>query len=213
MNNVEIIKQAVSTYDLLDMLGIELYKDKIICPFHNDNNPSMWVYDDHFHCFSCGEHHDVISFAQKYLNINFKDAIQMLIDKKNIHINSNDTATFKYYQEVKEIRKDIRINEEASVEYCKQMIDLYNDYLDINHQYGHLHEEYNQNRNENERIWMLLSVQKHIAIIKYAEFFKMLEEKLKDNWDLPNYSNIVKKIKNSKMFTNELKQLISKTEF
>ena len=213
MNNVEIIKEAVSTYDLLDMLGIELYKDKIICPFHNDNSPSMWVYDDHFHCFSCGNHHDVISFTKKYLNLNFKETIQMLASKKNINITLSDTSSFKYYQELKEIRRYIRLTEEASVEYCKQMIDIYNDYLDMNKQYGYLDEEYNQNRSENENVWMQLSVQKHIAIIHYAEFFKMLEEILKNNWELPNFNEILKKNINTKLFSNELKQLINITEF
>ena len=211
MNNVEIIKEAVSTYDLLDMLGIELYKDKIICPFHNDNNPSMWVYDDHFHCFSCGEHHDVISFTKKYLNLNFKETIQMLAGKKNINITLSDTSSFKYYQELKEIRRYIRFTEEASVEYCKQMIELYNDYLDINKEYGYLDTEYEQNRNENEIVYMNLCRHKHIAIVYYAEFFTMLEEKLKNSWEIPNYQEIFSNIYNNKIFANEVKQLINQT--
>jgi hypothetical protein len=33
---------------------------KILCPFHDDHNPSLQIYSDgHFHCFSCGAHGDV----------------------------------------------------------------------------------------------------------------------------------------------------------
>ena len=207
MNNVEIIKQAVSTYDLLDMLGIELYKDKIICPFHNDNSPSMWVYDDHFHCFSCGEHHDVISFTKKYLNLNFKETIQMLANKKNINITLSNTSSFKYYQELKEIQRHIRLTEEASVEYCKQLINYYNDYLDTNKQFGHLLDEYEQNREQNEVIWEALSRHKHLAVIYYAEFFHMLENKMKEFWEVPNFDDILRKTINNKALANDIRLL------
>lgn len=29
---------------------------KILCPYHEDTNPSMEVYDDYSHCFVCGAH-------------------------------------------------------------------------------------------------------------------------------------------------------------
>lgn len=29
------------------------------CLFHEDRNPSMKLYDDHFYCFGCGKHGDV----------------------------------------------------------------------------------------------------------------------------------------------------------
>jgi hypothetical protein len=33
---------------------------KILCPFHDDHNPSLQIYSDgHYHCFSCGAHGDV----------------------------------------------------------------------------------------------------------------------------------------------------------
>lgn len=208
MNITELIKQSISAHELMDMLGIEVIRNKIQCPFHDDNSPSMWVYNDHFHCFSCGEHHDVISFTQKYLNLSFKDVIQLIASKKNISIPLNDGSALKHYKEHKDIRRYIRLTEEASVEYCKQMIDNYNEYLDTNKQYGYLIDEYEQNREQNETVWMNLSIHKHIAVIYYAEFFKMLEETLKNNWELPNYNDILKKIKNTKAFVNELKQLI-----
>jgi len=49
-----------------------------ICPFHNDHNPSLSVYDDHFYCFGCGEHGDVISFVQKIEKKSFTEAVEQL---------------------------------------------------------------------------------------------------------------------------------------
>jgi len=31
------------------------------CPFHTEATPSFMVEDDHFHCFGCGAHGDVIA--------------------------------------------------------------------------------------------------------------------------------------------------------
>jgi DNA polymerase len=30
--------------------------NKVCCPFHDDGEPSCVVYEDHFHCYGCGEH-------------------------------------------------------------------------------------------------------------------------------------------------------------
>ncbi|MBW2674712.1 MAG: bifunctional DNA primase/polymerase [Deltaproteobacteria bacterium] len=49
-----------------------------ICPFHNDHRPSFTVYDDHFYCFGCGEHGDVISFVQKIEKKSFTEAVDQL---------------------------------------------------------------------------------------------------------------------------------------
>lgn len=49
------------------------------CPFHEERTPSFFIFEDnHFHCFSCGEHGDVIAFVMKLKNINFKEAIELL---------------------------------------------------------------------------------------------------------------------------------------
>ena len=33
------------------------------CPFHADRTPSLKLYGDHFHCFGCGAHGDVIDLT------------------------------------------------------------------------------------------------------------------------------------------------------
>jgi DNA polymerase I-like protein with 3'-5' exonuclease and polymerase domains len=39
--------------------------DKILCPFHDDRNPSLQVYaDGHYHCYGCGAHGEVEELAE-----------------------------------------------------------------------------------------------------------------------------------------------------
>jgi P4 family phage/plasmid primase-like protien len=48
------------------------------CPFHHDEHPSFTVYQDHFFCFGCGAHGDVIDFIQRAERMNLLDAIRRL---------------------------------------------------------------------------------------------------------------------------------------
>ena len=46
-----------------------------LCPFHDEKTSSFTVYDDHYHCFGCKETGDIIAFAEKYLKLNFLEAL------------------------------------------------------------------------------------------------------------------------------------------
>lgn len=50
------------------------------CPIHNEKTPSfIWFKsDNHFHCFGCGAHGDVIDLYRKQNNCGFREAIQEL---------------------------------------------------------------------------------------------------------------------------------------
>lgn len=52
---------------------------KICCPFHNERTPSMAVYDDHYHCFSCGAHGDQIDWVMKTMEVEFSEAVKLLL--------------------------------------------------------------------------------------------------------------------------------------
>lgn len=51
---------------------------KYICPFHKEKTPSFVVWEDHYHCYGCGAHGDVIQFIQTHYNISFKEAAKQL---------------------------------------------------------------------------------------------------------------------------------------
>ena len=59
--------------------GVEVNRHgKALCPFHDDRHPSMLVADDHYHCFACGEHGDVIDFVAKLFDLSLHDAAKKL---------------------------------------------------------------------------------------------------------------------------------------
>ncbi|MGE3769587.1 MAG: DNA primase [Bdellovibrionales bacterium] len=50
------------------------------CPFHNEKTASFYINDvkGFYHCFGCGAHGDVISFAMNHLRLSFPEAIENL---------------------------------------------------------------------------------------------------------------------------------------
>jgi len=61
-------------------------EQKGCCPFHGEKTPSFYVYDDHFHCFGCGEHGDVISFVMKSAGAGFMEAVETLAAEAGLEI-------------------------------------------------------------------------------------------------------------------------------
>jgi DNA primase catalytic core len=56
------------------------------CPFHNDSTPSFHVWADHFHCYGCGKHGDVIEYEQHRTGLSFPDAVVSLADRFNFNV-------------------------------------------------------------------------------------------------------------------------------
>ncbi|MCF5669218.1 hypothetical protein GIV47_30305, partial [Pseudomonas marginalis] len=68
----------ISIEDIANRLGMTLKKTgnnqfRALCPFHDDKNPSLLIDTNknngqqHYHCFSCGEHGDAIDLVKKKL--------------------------------------------------------------------------------------------------------------------------------------------------
>ena len=56
------------------------------CPFHGEKTPSFYVYDDHYHCFGCGEHGDVITFVMKTTGASFMEAVEELARQAGMQV-------------------------------------------------------------------------------------------------------------------------------
>lgn len=82
------IVSVISSYLPLTKRGKNYFG---ICPFHDDNNPSMSVSSEKqmYKCFSCGAAGNVFTFVKEYENIPFVEAVAMLGEKCGIHINTN----------------------------------------------------------------------------------------------------------------------------
>ena len=79
MNVFGAVKTSINTREAAERYGVEVNRHgKALCPFHNDRNPSLFVDDDHYHCYACGEHGDVIDFTAKLFGLKLYEAAQKL---------------------------------------------------------------------------------------------------------------------------------------
>jgi DNA primase len=61
-------------------------ESKGCCPFHSEKTPSFYVYDEHFHCFGCGEHGDAITFVMKSQGAGFMEAVESLAAEAGLEV-------------------------------------------------------------------------------------------------------------------------------
>ena len=67
MNLFETVKTAVNAREAAQLYGVAVNRcGMALCPFHNDRHPSLLIADDHYHCFACGAHGDVIDLVLVY---------------------------------------------------------------------------------------------------------------------------------------------------
>jgi DNA primase len=59
-----------------------------LCPFHNEKTPSFTVNDDKgfYHCFGCGAHGDVITFAMNTEALSFPEAVEKLAQLAGLQV-------------------------------------------------------------------------------------------------------------------------------
>lgn len=89
----EILNQS-SIQTVLNYYGLNVVKNKCICPFHADTHPSMSIHPNKgiVKCFACGAGGNAISFIQKYENeinhnpIDTREAMQKAIDIQGLNI-------------------------------------------------------------------------------------------------------------------------------
>ena len=60
--NYNKIKRTISPIEAARRYGT-VKQGFMRCPFHADGTPSLKLYGDHFHCFGCGAHGDVIDLT------------------------------------------------------------------------------------------------------------------------------------------------------
>ena len=79
MNVFGRVKTCINTREAAARYGVEVNRyGKALCPFHNDRHPSLFVDDDHYYCYACGEHGDVIDFTSKLHGLSLYDAAKKL---------------------------------------------------------------------------------------------------------------------------------------
>jgi len=89
-----------ATYPLRDVIGRALKIRKAhgwyeaLCPFHDEKSPSLKFReaDEHWHCFGCGKHGDVIDFVAEYEHVSKPEAIARLTGGNAIEFTEQDRA-------------------------------------------------------------------------------------------------------------------------
>lgn len=79
MNLYDAVKASVSVPEAAERYGLDVGRSGMTrCIFHDDRHPSMKLYDDHFHCFGCGKHGDVIGLTAALLGLSKYEAARRL---------------------------------------------------------------------------------------------------------------------------------------
>ena len=76
-------KREIDLLSVVEASGVEVIQHGTrhvgLCPFHSEKTPSFYIFqDNHYKCFGCGEHGDVIDFVQKHYGLSFQDALKHL---------------------------------------------------------------------------------------------------------------------------------------
>ena len=79
MSIYETVKGSINLREAAERYGVEAnHSGMALCPFHNDHHPSLLLEDDHYYCFACGEHGDVIDFTAKLFDLSPSEAARKL---------------------------------------------------------------------------------------------------------------------------------------
>ena len=110
MNN-DLANEIRSKTDIVDLIGERIplvARGKnffVVCPFHDDSNPSLCVSREKqiYTCFSCHATGNVYTFLMNYDNIGFREALKYLGDKVGVNVSSiniqkKSTKFDKFYE-------------------------------------------------------------------------------------------------------------------
>ncbi len=121
-DQIDQIRQRVSLQEYVKSKGIALKKSGDYgmgkCPFHADSSASFAVWDDHFHCYGCGAHGDVIDFLSRK-GLEFGEALKEAASVAGLKLeySNNGTEPRRGDEEltkwVLECHKNLLANEEA----------------------------------------------------------------------------------------------------
>ena len=112
MNLFEIVKYGVSCREAAELYGVEVNRyGMALCPFHNDRHPSLYVADDHYYCFACGEHGDVIDFAARLFGLPLYEAAQHLAADFHLTPDKPPSAAALHAKRIRTEAQQLRENE------------------------------------------------------------------------------------------------------
>lgn len=107
------VKAAVTVRQAAEHYGLQVSRNGMaLCPFHNDRHPSLYVSDDHYHCFACGEHGDVIDLTAKLFDLRLYDAARKLASNFHLAPDKPLPEAIRWKKEHKTRAQQLRENEQ-----------------------------------------------------------------------------------------------------
>ena len=112
MRIFEIVKENVNLREAAELYGIDVNRySKALCPFHNDRHPSLYVADDHFYCFACREHGDVIDFVGRLFQLSPYNAARKLMADFHLSPDKPPSAAALHVKHIRTEAQQLRENE------------------------------------------------------------------------------------------------------
>ena len=112
MRIFEIVKENVNLREAAELYGLDVNRyGKALCPFHNDRHPSLYVVDDHYYCFACGAHGDVIEFVGRLFQLSPYDAARTLMADFHLSPDKPPSAAALHAKRIKTEAQQLRENE------------------------------------------------------------------------------------------------------
>jgi len=79
MTIFEEVKELVDVPTAARSYGVEVHRGNMaLCPFHRERHPSCKLYEDHYYCFGCQAHGDVIRLVQELFGLKPIEAVKQL---------------------------------------------------------------------------------------------------------------------------------------
>jgi len=73
------VKDLVDVPTAARSYGVEVHRGNMaLCPFHRERHPSCKLYADHYYCFGCQAHGDVIKLVQELFSVSAIEAVKQL---------------------------------------------------------------------------------------------------------------------------------------
>lgn len=135
------INESLTAHDVARWLGFDVKGNLMLCPFHADKNPSMYVYSNSFYCFSCNRYEDNIGMVASVKNISNWEAVKLINTAFSLGYSiesHNETEEEKLnrimYKKSRQYEAELKYAQQEALETVAAVCRMYGrDGLDVSH--------------------------------------------------------------------------------
>ncbi len=126
-----LIESIKAKIDVVEEVGLVVALRKSgkslqgLCPFHNERTPSFYVFPESqtWRCFGCNEGGDVVTFVEKQLGLDFRDALLYLAERAGIVVEDYGSTNPEREREANALKERLRkLNEEVALWFHQMLL-------------------------------------------------------------------------------------------